>query len=227
MGRIFAETLVEWIVSENGWLQIARNRWIPAYSVIVLGDLPPVPPISLDGCIRMVRFHSEMPEAERNYGSFGIVRVYAHAKADKPHSLYPDNNFINSVKAINTLKGFQWLYEHNNTKFFGSHFDEGLYGIPAQGVFMGNLVRVLKTQNNFSQIEGIIGSIPAGMTYLTHPELIHFCWCVDGNGQTVPPPGGMAYHPVVNPTGMKGSNVGGEIQTEIWIENKWLKAVEA
>jgi len=228
MGRVPAGMLVEWSVSQTGWLRIERNKWIPAYAVNVIGELPPpLPPVILDGCIRMVRWHFEMPEEERNYGSFGIVRLYAHPKADKPHSIFPDNNFINSVKAINTTQGFQWLFEHNDTKFFGSHFDGSPYGIPAQGVFHGNLVRVLKEQGNFSQLEGIIGSIPIGMTHLTNPELIHFCWCVDGFGHAIAPPGGMAYMPVVTPTGMKGSNVGGEIQTEIWIESRWLKDIPA
>lgn len=229
MGKLRAETLVEWTVSENGWLQIDSNRWIPAQAVRVIGELPPITPGPfLDGDIRMVRFHSEMPEGDQNRCSFGIVRVYAHPKADKPHSIFPSKPYMDSIQWINTARAFSWMFEHNDNKFFGANYDDGSgYRIPAQGVFMGNLVRVLKEENGFSQLEGIIGSIPAGMTYLTNPELIHICWCVGKFGQTIPPPCGAAYMPVVNPSGMRGANVGGEIQTEIWIENKWLRKISA
>lgn len=213
-----AGKLVAWTESSRGWVRIGERSWVPLKSVSVMAEVP-----SLLGNIRRVRFHSEMPEEDQNRGSFGIVRVYAHPKADKPHSIKLDSAYVNSIKAINSSAAFRWLFEHDNTKNFGSHFYGAGYSIPTQGIFMGNQVRVLRTQGNFSQLDGIVGKIPVGMNYFTNPELIHFGWCVGKDGKTISPPCMMAFMPVVNPTGMSGAISGGAAQTEIWIENKWLR----
>lgn len=226
MGSVKAGRKVAWTETKNNWAHIESNKWIPVYAIDSYMPGPPdIRPIPY-GKIKYVRHHIEMPISEQNRGSFAIVRVYAEPKADKPHSIFPTSSFIRSVKAINTPRGFQWLYEHDDNKFFGANYDDGSgYRVPTQGIFSGNLVRVLEEKDGFSRLDGIVGELPAGMTFLTNPELVHYCWCVDYSGQPIPPPGGVAYHPVLNPMGMKGSIVNGKTQDKIWVENKWLKDI--
>jgi hypothetical protein len=224
MGKVWVGIPVQWTETTRGWVRVEFNKWIPAWAVRIVEDIP-TPPVIIptDGNIRKVRWHSEMPDELQNRGSFGIVRVYAHAKADKPHSLYPEDYQLQHIFDMNSQAAVRWMVGENNTKDPMARID-GVYSIPTQGVYMGNFVKVLREENGFSEIEGMSVIPPAvECSPFSHPESWHFMYCVGRKGQTINPPCGVAFFPVINPRGWKGGTVGGDAQTEIWIESKWLK----
>ena len=225
MGIIGAGTFVQWIETSRDWVRIGDRSWIPMRAVMVIDEIPK-PPVVVPpgGNIRMVIFHIEMPEEFQNRGSFGIVKVYAHAKSDKPHSITPDSTQLQRIYSMNTPTAMQWMIGQENTRDPMARDEFGKVWIPTQGVYMGNYVKVLREQGGFCQIEGM-SAIPSASdcSPYTHPWLWHFMWCVAKDGKTINPPCGVAFFPVINPIGWRGANVGGENQTEIWIESKWLR----
>jgi hypothetical protein len=221
--------------------------WVPAFSVSAVEPVitPPLPARQI-----RLKFHSQMPDEMKNYGSFGIVGFYAEAAKNKPHSVilndglvelyhelqsqryydeniqhYPCDNakILNKPgQHVNPAASFQWLFEHNDTKNYGSHFTGYGYSIPAQGCFGGNVVTTGATTSDFTEAIGVDGiNIPRIEDLYHRPDLVHFCWCVGKDGRTINPPCGSAFVLVLNPVGLQGVTNLFNQQSHIWFSNKW------
>ena len=228
MGLILKGTQVQIYDTFGNWTRIflKPSKWILSAMIDIIGEeLPTEPPVVPLGSLYLLREHSQLPVEEINYGSFGILKLYAEPAAQKPHSITLSNSWLEYIREINTTAGFQWIFEHNDTKFFGSHLDGEDYKIPTQGVFHKNYVRTTgDAVRDFHEVQGLGGYPPDStkINYFTRPDLVHFCWCVGKDGKTIPPPCGQAFFPVINPAGMQGSNVAGHVQTKIWIPDRYL-----
>jgi hypothetical protein len=221
--------------------------WISASAAMVY--VPPSEPPPLHADSKRLKFHSQI-ESGANYSSFGIVPFSATIRFNKPHSIILDEEILNLYRqlqsqayydanipnypcdnpevkntpwqSVDPEASFRWLFEHDDNKFYGAHY-ENTYRIPAQGCFGGNLVSIIKSENGSSQIAGITrAKLPTVDQLYNRPDLVHFCWCVGGDGRTINPPCKSAFVPVLNPVGMRGVTNALDQQTEIWIENKWL-----
>jgi len=221
--------------------------WIPTYACGIVIPTIPLP----DKQVRL-KFHSQMPDEMKNYGSFGIVALYATAAKNKPHSVtlsdglvelyrqlqsqeyydaniqyYPcDNPRIVNLpgKHVNPSDSFKWLFEHNDTKNYGSHFTGYGYSIPAQGVFGGNVIATGDSTQDFTEVIGMTNDKLPKISDLYHrPDLVHFCWCVGEDGRTINPPCGSAFVPVLNPVGLQGVTNTLNQQSHIWLSNKWIR----
>jgi len=207
----------------------------------------PLPPPL--GSMERLKYHSQIAEGA-NTGSFGIVPFSATPNWNKAHSvilpdrlvelyrelqsqeyydanihLYPcDNPAILNVTGTkrNPADSFRWLFEHEDNKFYGAHYN-GAYRIPAQGCFGGNLVVKGKVERNCTEVIGVtIDKLPTISQLYNRPDLVHFCWCVGSDGRTINPKCDSAFVLVLNPVGLQGVTNRLNPQTKIWIQNRWM-----
>ena len=244
MGWIREGFTFEDVASEPGWVAIRKNLWVPAIALSPIEDAPPVP-------VRL-KFHSQkLPKSDRNYGSFGIVPLYAKPAAHKPHSVILDGKWVEFYRQLQSQDFYDanihnypcdnpdiknqagqkvdpeaamhWLFHHDNNKFYGANYG-GRYRIPAQGLMGGNLITPGRKNAEFTEVIGLSGKPPRIEDVYNRPDLIHFCWCVSNTntGATINPPCKSAFIPVLNPVGMKGVTNAVNRQLTIWISNSWL-----
>ena len=207
----------------------------------------PLPPPISGNTIRL-KYHSQVTEGV-NTGSFGIIPFSATSNWNKAHSvilpyrlvqlyrelqsqeyydanihLYPcDNPTIRNVVGthVNPIDSFRWLFEHDDNKFYGAHYN-GAYRIPAQGGFCGNLVNIEAQTKWMTKITGVVAhNLPTIDQLYNRPDLVHFTWCVGSDGRTINPPCGSAFVLVLNPMGLQGVTNRLNPQKEIWIMNRW------
>lgn len=229
MGNILIGTRVTIYDISGTWARVLDKpwKWIPINAIDIEGEIVSPPPVIPDGKVVQLKEHSQIPLSEANIGSFGIFKLYAHPAEHKPHNITLSDDWIQYIRDLNTADAFRWIFEHSNdTRYFGARDETtGRYFIPTQGVFMLNAIRSLGiVQNGLTLIRGLSGPPPKAneINYFTRPDLVHFMWCVGQGAQTITPPCGTAFFPVINPIGMKGSNVGGEIQTQIWLPTRYI-----